>query len=273
MTRTSESLKIRFINHLADNHRVDFFGVPVVDLEMDAFLKQVEQHLLRRESTHVVNLNPHHFLIAQRDEQFAQICHSGDIVFTDGIGIKFASVLGDKFIQNRFTGLDLMKKVCALSSERGYSIFLLGGQHGIARQCADSLLREYPSLTIAGVNEPPFADSIEKYNNDEIIRQINVASPDVLFVALGAPKQEKWIEHFRTALQVPILMGVGGSFDIIGGRLPRAPGWMRAAGLEWLFRMGIEPRRLAPRYLIGIPQFILQALRLKLQSATDRRRS
>ncbi len=271
MTRTLSANRIKFINHHISDHRADFFGVPVLDVEIDQLVKQLEQHLGSCESTHIVNLNPHHFLISQIDERFAEICHSGDIVIADGIGIKIASVLGERQIQNRFTGLDLMKRLCALSADRGYSIFLMGGKDGIAHQCADNLLKEYPSLTIAGVYEPPVADDIENYDNDEIVHQINSARPNILFVALGAPKQEKWIERFRSVLEVPILMGVGGSFDILGGKFPRAPHWMQLLGLEWLFRLGIEPRRLASRYLLGIPRYILLVLRLKLQSGRDHR--
>jgi len=270
MTRTLEASKIRFINHHANNHRVEFFGIPVVDIPFHDFLAQLEQHIIRRESTHIVNLNPHHFLIAQKDDEFAEICHSGDIVFSDGIGINFGSILGKKIIQHRFTGLDIMKELTALSADRGYSIYLLGGQDGIGRRCANNLQKEYPSLAIAGVYEPPLANDIGLYDNDEIVRTINAAAPDILFVALGAPKQEKWIERFRTALEVPILMGVGGSFDILGGTFSRAPHWMRKAGLEWLYRLSLEPRRLASRYLLGIPHYLFLVLRLRFRGRKGR---
>ncbi len=233
---------------------------------MDELVKQVEQRLIRRESTHIVNLNPHHFLIAKNDSEFDQICATGDIVFADGIGIVLASIVLKKHILHRYTGLDVMVKLCTLSAEKHHSIFLLGGQDGIVDQCANYLRERFPSLTIAGVYEPPHVGTIEEFDNNEIVRRINNARPDMVFVALGAPKQEKWIERYRSQLDVPILMGVGGSFDILGGRFSRAPHLMRTFGFEWLHRLRVEPRRLAGRYLLGIPRFILLILRLKARS-------
>jgi N-acetylglucosaminyldiphosphoundecaprenol N-acetyl-beta-D-mannosaminyltransferase len=265
--------KIKRIDHLTLNHRVNFFGMPVVDLKMGDLVSQIEDHLVKRESTHIINLNPHHFLIAQRDVEFARIFEGGDTVFTDGIGIAFASHLGGKTIQHRYTGLDLMSNLCALSAEKGYSVFLFGGQHGIVERCAENLQKQFPGLRIAGALEPPHAEDIDEFANHGIIQSINEAHPDLLFVALGAPKQEKWIERYRDRLTVPIMMGVGGSFDILGGRFARAPRWMRAIGLEWLFRLAREPRRLSYRYLIGIPQFIFLILRLKIQSRKQLRSS
>ncbi len=254
------------IEHLLTVHRTDFFGIPVVDLPMADLVSQVEHHLLRRESTHIVNLNPHHFLFAREDHEFGKICASGDIVFADGIGIVFASVLQKKGIRYRYTGLDVMVKLCTLSAEKNYSIFLFGGQNGIVQRCAAHLRQLFPTLKIAGVLEPPNVRDIDEFDNEEIVRLVNETKPDFLFVALGAPKQEKWIEGYRNKLNVPVMMGVGGSFDILGGRFSRAPRWMRALGFEWLHRLRMEPRRLAGRYLVGIPRFLLLVLRLKFRS-------
>jgi N-acetylglucosaminyldiphosphoundecaprenol N-acetyl-beta-D-mannosaminyltransferase len=157
-----------------------------------------------------------------------------------------------------------MVSLCALCEEKGYSVFLFGGQHSIVEQCTRQLQRRFPGLKISGTFEPPHVDDIEQFDNDDMIRVISNAKPHFLFVALGAPKQEKWIERLRGRLNVPVMMGVGGSFDILGGRVPRAPRWMRAMGLEWLFRLVIEPGRLARRYLLGIPYFILLVLKLSL---------
>ncbi len=265
MTTSPHKQQTFSLDHQDTNRSVSFFGIPVVDLTMHDLVTRVEHHLLGRQPTHIVNLNPHHFLIAQNDVDFGQICKSGDIVFADGIGIAFASILGDRTIHNRFTGLDLMTDLCRLSAEKGYSIFLFGGQHGIVDRCAENLRSTFPRLRIVGSLEPPLANDVRLFENHGIIRTINEANPDILFVALGAPKQEKWIEHFRGKLSVPIMMGVGGSFDILGGRFSRAPRWMRAAGLEWLFRLATEPTRLAYRYLVGIPRFIALVVQLRLR--------
>jgi N-acetylglucosaminyldiphosphoundecaprenol N-acetyl-beta-D-mannosaminyltransferase len=263
---TVQLQKISRIDHVITDPRADFFGIPVLDLPMSDLVRKLEHHLLHRESTHIVNLNPHHFLFAREDHEFGKICASGDIVFADGIGIVFASVLQDERVHNRYTGLDVMVRLCALSAEKSYSVFLFGGQHGIVHQCAEHLRQLFPTLKIAGVLEPPNVRDIDEFDNEEIVRLVNETHPDFLFVALGAPKQEKWIERFRNKLNVPILMGVGGSFDILGGRFSRAPRWMRAFGFEWLHRLRMEPRRLAGRYLIGIPRFLVLVVRLKFRS-------
>jgi N-acetylglucosaminyldiphosphoundecaprenol N-acetyl-beta-D-mannosaminyltransferase len=270
LNTSTEPRPIARIDHFSANHRADFFGIPVVNLPMHELISEIEGHVLRRESTHIVNLNPYHFLLGRQDAEFKTVCSRGDIVFADGIGIVLASMLHKKGIRHRYTGLDVMVDLCSLSAKKGYTIFLVGGQHGIVDQCASILKLYHPGLRIVGALEPPHVNSIEEFDNETIVRMVNEAGPDILFVALGAPKQEKWIEHYRDKLNVPIMMGVGGSFDIVGGRFPRAPRWMRALGLEWLFRLGIEPRRLAGRYLVGIPRFLLLVVRLKFRSLGDR---
>ena len=265
--RASDIQEIHRINHLGTNHRVDFFGIPVVDIPMGSLLKQVGNHLSRREYTHIVNLNPHYFLLARQDNEFGKICATGDIVFTDGTGIVLASTFRKERIHHRYTGLDLMVQLCAHCQETGLSIFLLGGQHGIVDKCAENLRKLFPGLIIVGTLDPPHVDSIDEFDNEEFVRRVNDAAPDILFVALGAPKQEKWIERYRYRLRVPVTMGVGASFDILGGRFPRAPRWMRSIGLEWLHRLRLEPRRLARRYVLGIPHFLLLTMWLRLSSS------
>jgi len=267
--RVSEFQKTRRFNHASTDHRVDFFGMPVVDRSIEDVVAQLERHLIHRESTHVVNLNPYHFLLSRDDREFETICATGDVVFADGVGIKFASALQNRHIHHRYTGLDVMLELCTLSAVKGYSVFLFGGQHGIVDDCAAQLRKQLPGLTIAGTFEPPFVEGIEEFDNETIIRTINRSQPDLLFVALGAPKQEKWIERYRDRLDVPIMMGVGGSFDILGGRFSRAPHWMRSLGLEWLYRLLSEPTRLSGRYLLGIPLFVYLILRLKFGSSRN----
>jgi len=267
--RVFEIQGIRRIDRASTHHQAGFFGIPVVDVSMGELVARLQVHLLRRESTHVVPFNPHCFVIARNDAKFREICASGDIVFADGVGIKFASLLSSEAIQNRYTGLDVMLELCTLSAVKGYSVFLFGGQHGIVDDCAAQLRKQLPGLTIAGTFEPPFVEGIEEFDNETIIRTINRSQPDLLFVALGAPKQEKWIERYRDRLDVPIMMGVGGSFDILGGRFSRAPHWMRSLGLEWLYRLLSEPTRLSGRYLLGIPLFVYLILRLKFGSSRN----
>jgi len=249
---------------LPAGHRVDFLGYPVTDVPIEVLVQEIEQRLVRHQSTHVLNFNPYHFLLARNHPEFRRVCETSDIIFADGVGIKLASSWSSFRIRNRYTGSDVMAQLCALAGRKGYSIFLFGGQDGIAMQCAQRLSRQVPGLRIAGTMEPPYSEDIEAWDNGSIVRTIKRTAPDILFVALGAPKQEQWIDRYRSKLKVPIMMGVGGSFDILGGRFARAPQWMRVAGLEWLYRLGVEPRRLSRRYLLGIPQFIAVVLAMRL---------
>jgi N-acetylglucosaminyldiphosphoundecaprenol N-acetyl-beta-D-mannosaminyltransferase len=131
----------------------------------------------------------------------------------------------------------------------GARVFLLGGENGVAAETADRLTAQYPTLVVAGTYEPPRA-SIEAMNNDEILARIDEARPDVLLVALGHPKQERWIDMHRDRLPVSVAIGVGCVFDLIAGRTKRAPRWMQVAGLEWFYRLVQEPRRLFGRYVV-----------------------
>ncbi len=260
--------------HGADNilegYTKDFFGFRVADVEMATLVHRIERRLLRKESTHVINLNPNVFLLALNNPEFGRICTSAEIVSADGIGIILASRLCDEPIRNRCTGQDLVVQLCSLAAQRQYSVFLLGGIHGAARKSAANLQKRFPRLRVAGVLEPPYAETIEQFDNARMVRAINEAAPDILFVGLGAPKQELWIERFRAELRVPIFLSIGATFDILGERFPRAPRWMQIVGLEWLFRLILEPRRLASRYVFGIPRFVVEVLKLSFHHDSRR---
>jgi N-acetylglucosaminyldiphosphoundecaprenol N-acetyl-beta-D-mannosaminyltransferase len=138
----------------------------------------------------------------------------------------------------------------------GYSVFLYGGKPETLIKLYNELADRFPNLKIAGSYSPPFRKLLSK-EEEEIIHAINSASPDILFVGLGAPKQEKWMDDFCGHLKVPVSLGIGAAFDFLSGEKKQAPGWMQKRGLEWLFRLYSEPRRLWTRYLIYNPLFIL----------------
>jgi N-acetylglucosaminyldiphosphoundecaprenol N-acetyl-beta-D-mannosaminyltransferase len=159
----------------------------------------------------------------------------------------------------RVYGPDLMLALCQLSIELDYSHFFYGGSADIPDRLAQKLQSRFPGLRVAGVYSPPFRP-LTTAENAHIVEQINEAAPDIIWVGLGTPKQDLWMAAHRPQLTAPVLIGVGAAFDFHTGRLPQAPQWMQNAGLEWLFRLWQEPRRLWYRYLIYNPLFVMLIL-------------
>jgi len=185
---------------------------------------------------------------AQSDPQVRRIFHRSDLNLADGAPVVWVGRLLGAKVPERVAGADLVPALMKASAEMGARVFLLGGEGGVAAEAAERLMAQYPTLVIAGTYEPPRA-AIEELNNDEILARIDEARPDVLLVALGHPKQERWIDMHRERLPVSVAIGVGCVFDLLAGRTKRAPRWMQVAGLEWSYRLVQEPRRLFGRYL------------------------
>jgi N-acetylglucosaminyldiphosphoundecaprenol N-acetyl-beta-D-mannosaminyltransferase len=152
------------------------------------------------------------------------------------------------------SGIDLVERICARASEKSYSVYLLGAMPGVAEEAARVLASRCAGLKIAGTQHGYFSEAEEP----EVVRRIAEAKPDIIFVALGAPRQEKWIRRHMAEIQAPVAIGVGGSFDVLAGRVPRAPQWMQRAGLEWLYRLLREPTRL-PR-MWALPRLMWMTL-------------
>jgi N-acetylglucosaminyldiphosphoundecaprenol N-acetyl-beta-D-mannosaminyltransferase len=157
----------------------------------------------------------------------------------------------------RIAGVDLIEDVCRRGAANGLRVFLLGGRPETARTTAEVLCARYPGLEIAGVSCPPFGFETRQETLAPVLAAIAASKPHILFVGLGAPKQEFFIAKHVRPLRIPIAIGIGGSFEILSGCILRAPQWMQTTGLEWAFRLGQEPRRLWKRYLIGNIEFVL----------------
>jgi N-acetylglucosaminyldiphosphoundecaprenol N-acetyl-beta-D-mannosaminyltransferase len=192
---------------------------------------------------------------AHKDEELAAILKAADLVTPDGAGVVWmAKVLGLP-IEQRVSGVDLVDKICARATRQNWSIYLLGAAPGVSDAAAEILQQRHPGLRVAGCMHGYYTAQEEP----SIIEAIIAARPDVLFVGFGIPKQEKWIARYMQQLNVPVAIGVGGSFDVISGRIQRAPKWMQSAGLEWLYRTLQQPKRL-PR-LLALPRLLLMTLR------------
>jgi N-acetylglucosaminyldiphosphoundecaprenol N-acetyl-beta-D-mannosaminyltransferase len=199
---------------------------------------------------YVVTPNAHHVALYQKDALFRTIYQNALLVVPDGVPLLWAArILGAGF-PCRVNGTDLFETVCRRAAESNLRVYLLGGREGAALAAAERLLKRHPSLQVCGVDCPPFGFEHDAEREAQIVERINAAEPHVLFVGLGAPKQEYWMYANSTRLRVPISLGIGVSFELVGGLVTRAPRWMQVAGLEWFFRLIAEPQRLWKRYLV-----------------------
>jgi N-acetylglucosaminyldiphosphoundecaprenol N-acetyl-beta-D-mannosaminyltransferase len=244
--------------------RFELGKTPIDRISMDyAAVLMVEAMLHRGElpPLTVVGPNAHLVTMAERNTRFAEAMQDADLVVPDGISVVFASRLLGFPIPERVTGGDLMERMCAEAARHGFRVFFLGGLPGAAAMAAHNLRNRYPGLEICGTYYPPPGFENDAEEMARMQSAIAEASPDLLCVAFGAPKQEIWMQENRGRLNVGAIMAVGAALDTQAGLRRRAPQWIQAVALEWLFRLVMEPRRLWRRYLIGNTRFILLVLR------------
>ncbi len=237
-----------------EEERLDMLGVPLARIDMEGALARIDQFVEERSPHMVVTSDTPSIVRAHDDAEYQEIVQAADMVTADGRGVLWmARVLGLP-VTERVSGVDLVERICARARDKGYSVYFLGAMPGVAEEAARALETRCPGLKIAGIQHGYFTPEEEP----EIVRQIAAAKPDIIFVALGAPRQEKWIHQHMTELQVPVAIGVGGSLDVFAGRVPRAPQWMQKMGLEWLYRVLREPKRL-PR-MWALPRLLWMTL-------------
>lgn len=230
-------------------------GVGVSAVTMSQALETIADWLLRREQHYVCVTGVHGIMESQRDEELRQIHNRAGLVTPDGMPLVWLSRLSGQSHVERVYGPDLMLACCRRSVLEGYRHFFYGGGKGVAQRLAERLGSRYPGLRVAGTHTPPFRP-LSAAEDQAIVRQINESAPDIVWVGLSTPKQELWMNAHVGRLNAPVLIGVGAAFDFHAGLKKQAPGWMQRTGLEWLFRLGTEPRRLWRRYLRNNPAFI-----------------
>jgi N-acetylglucosaminyldiphosphoundecaprenol N-acetyl-beta-D-mannosaminyltransferase len=201
--------------------------------------------------------NAHTLNIAFENKSYANILKKANLILRDGSGISWAAEKKGVHPKYNFVGTDFIPEFCKITSEKVYRIFLLGARPGIAELAAKSLSAKAPGIKITGCHHGYFSKDKEKH----IIDIINNSKSDILLVAFGNPKQEIWIVKNLSHLKVPVCIGVGALFDYLSGNVKRAPRWMIHLGIEWIFRLFIEPKRLWKRYLIGNPKFVYRVYR------------
>ncbi|MFA5128619.1 MAG: WecB/TagA/CpsF family glycosyltransferase [Patescibacteria group bacterium] len=221
--------------------KVNILGVQIDNLNKADVLDKVEKFLSDDRQHYIVTPNPEIVVAAQSDKEFLGIINRADLAVPDGVGLIFASRYLKRPLPEKIHGVDLMVDLCRLAEQKNYSIYLLGGGEGIAKRAAEKLKEKFPGLRMAGAESGGIITDQKLTVNNQVI---NFAKPDILFVAFGAGKQEKWIaKNLENISSIKIAMGVGGAFDFIAGKIKRAPKWMRKIGLEWLWRLFMQPWR------------------------------
>lgn len=231
--------------------RVNILGVGFDSLDLDEAISALEAVIPSREPHQVCLANAYTVSIAQHDDHLRSLLNRSAFVLADGMSIVWGARWIHATLPGRVAGPDLMDTLCARAAAKGYRVFLLGTTNDNLAQLAKTLTTDHPGLHIVGMHSPSFCEKLTAGENDQIIQRLTDAKPDILFVGMSAPKQEKWIDENLSRLPVPLAIGVGAAFDFLSGRIPRAPRFWQRRGLEWLYRLCCEPRRLWKRYLLG----------------------
>lgn len=241
---------------------VNVLGVSVCSLDVISLIDRV-RWLIQQGGQHtVMYANVHVLNTAYTAPDFRAVLNGADIVYCDGAGVVLGARLLGHRLPGRMTGADWIHSLCACCAVEGLSPYLLGSQPGVAKRAAQKLIALYPGLHVAGAHHGHFHDTAGA--TETVIAVVNAAQPDILLVGMGTPLQEKWIAAHRAEFDVPVAWAVGALFDFVAGVQPRAPRWMLDHGLEWLYRLLSDPRRMWRRYLIGNPLFMFRVLRQRI---------
>jgi N-acetylglucosaminyldiphosphoundecaprenol N-acetyl-beta-D-mannosaminyltransferase len=226
----------------------------------------IEHAKLGGEPAYATTANAQHIVLLDRDRRLREIYDRADLVVPDGVSLLLAARLYGRSLQERVAGVDMFQTLCGLAAENGLHVFLLGGRPGSADLASIALKQRFPALQTSTYC-PPLGFEKTMAGLKETAQAIRAASPDLLFVAFGAPKQEYWIYEHGLQLSVPVCVGVGGSFEMVAGVVRRAPLWIQKLNCEWLYRLCLEPRRLWRRYLIGNLEFAAIVIRQRVRRA------
>lgn len=235
--------------------RANILGVGVSAINLPIALDTIEDWITRREPNYVCVTGVHGVMESHRSPELREIHNRAGLVTPDGMPLVWLSRLMGFHEAARVYGPDLMLAICERSIARGWRHFLYGGAPGVPELLAKKLSERFPGIEIAGMYSPPFRP-LSATEDRDVVARINDSGADIVWVGLSTPKQERWMAAHRAALNVPVLVGCGAAFDFHAGLKAQAPRWIQRSGLEWMFRLLSEPRRLGPRYLVNNPLFV-----------------
>lgn len=230
--------------------RMRFMNTTLDNVTMSEALQVIDALAGDGSNAYVVTPNVDHIVRIEEDAEFRAIYDHANMVLADGKPLLWIAHWYGTPIKEKISGSDLFPLVCQMAAQRGYRVFFLGAKEGVAARAARVLEERYPGLQVVGTYSPPLGFENDEGEVQRIIEAVRSARPNILILGLGTPKQEKFLYHHLTELGVPISLGLGASFDFVSGNVRRAPRWMSDHGLEWLFRLVQEPKRMAKRYLV-----------------------
>lgn len=239
--------------------RIELFHCPMDCLTMDETVQLIAARIEAREFTQHVVVNVAKLVHLQRDSLLAESVRACDVINIDGMGVVWGARLLGHQVPERVAGVDLFERLLAMAQTRALPVFLLGATDEVVARVAKVVKERYPELTIAGYHNGYFWD-----DEIRVVDQIRASGARLLFVAISSPRKERFINTWRTRLGVDFAMGVGGTFDVVAGKVKRAPKWMQQAGLEWLFRVIQEPGRMWRRYFVTNNRYVLMLLKARL---------
>jgi len=232
------------------------FGMPFCDVTLDELVELLDEQIALCKPGYIVTPNVDHVCRFHRDPAFRGAYENAWLVLCDGMPIIWASKLLGRPLRQKLSGSDLIYWLSRHAAERGYSVHFFGAQEGVAAAAAERLKQQFPALKIAGVQSPPFGFHTDPDANAAATQLVRESGADIVYVALGSPKQEVWMKDNAEACGIAAMIGVGGAFDFVSGRVRRAPEWIQRASLEWIWRLCQEPRRLWRRYLVEDVLFV-----------------
>lgn len=235
-------------------NQLDVLGIKIDMVTMEQAEQKIWEYLNGDTLRMVFTPNSEMIMLTRQDDELKNVLNSGDLVIADGIGVVYASRILKKPLKERVAGFDVAQRLVAKLPEKGYTLYLLGGMPGVAEQAKENMEKEYPGIKIVGTHDGYFNEEQEQ----QMIDEINVAKPDILFVCLGMSKQEKWIYRHREKLCAKVCMGIGGSLDVFAGKAQRAPEFFCKYGLEWFYRLMKEPWRY--KRMMALPKFAVTVI-------------
>jgi exopolysaccharide biosynthesis WecB/TagA/CpsF family protein len=252
----------------ANKQRVELFGVPIDKISSQQAMERLSRFVTQKNSCYVVTPDTLAILRARKDIEYLEITKKASLVTPDGAGLLWATTTLDNPLIERITGIDLINQICQLAVKKKYSLYLLGAKEEVIKEAAENLRKKYQGIDIVGYHHGYFDCNEDKYDHGnnigkEIVKQIKKKRPDFLLVGMGVPKQEFWISKHKDELGVPVCIGIGGSFDVLSGKIPRAPLWMQNHGMEWIFRLIKEPKRI--KRAVALPYFMWLILLGKIE--------
>lgn len=245
---------------LSPARRVDVLGIEISAITFDQALDELQRRVAQRDDGYFTFTGVHGVIESQHNAELVRIHNDAALTCPDGMPMVWAARRAGAAWTERVYGPDFMLAACEQSVEPGWRHFFYGGGEGVAELLTESLVLRFPGLQVAGTYTPPFRD-LDDGEVVEVVEVINAARPDIVWVGLSTPKQERWMARVAARVDAPVLLGVGAAFDMNAGLLPQAPDWMQGAGLEWAYRLAREPRRLWRRYLANNPRFLVGVVR------------